>query len=549
MKKPWFVSVRTWEGSRLEAVHFLQHMPQKSRVLAVTRLLFVIGGFFLAAGLAAGWAGIHAVYSQETLRRVWLDIAKSRGLPEKLVPPVQGEPMLELAAMAAFLVGTVLVVAALARHVRWKSVRDRFTIGDDPVSSWVCSARRLPSSCFELISVCDGSCRLQVCDWMRASVRQNDVRRNLTELESESAGIGVRVWNLQEFDEIRVEHDGFAWVITPEEARAETFPLRLRPGLFAPLLLSTLGVFGAMVLMFDRVSRDPFFGGGLEADEVQLRALVRMPDRVSEKRRELESVRKKDQEKTPVHEVSLSAAAEERVSGHRDPRVVKPAGEGDSSSVRTAGPQTAGVANVLASAVSVMTASLTANNAVFGQETEDLSDLLGDFDPSDGGGNPGFGPRGSPGPGGPGGTLGIGGPPQIGWGRLPGSDVPGPSSFNPIAGKPRRPIVMRDGSAQVNGRMDPHEVRAVIRAHRAEVHHCYQKGLLEDDRLAGVVRVLFLLNASGRASDCRVEENLARVTVGECICSRIQNWRFPQPEGSLVRIQYSWILQPGNDSF
>ena len=104
---------------------------------------------------------------------------------------------------------------------------------------------------------------------------------------------------------------------------------------------------------------------------------------------------------------------------------------------------------------------------------------------------------------------------------------------------------MREGAAQVTGKVDPNEVRAVIRAHRNEVHHCYQKGLLQNGKLAGNVRVVFVINPAGRAQECRVEENLAIAEVGNCICGRLQTWRFPQPEGGLAKVVYSWTLQPG----
>ncbi len=545
-KESRIVSVKTWDGARLEAVHFLQSESGHGPAW-VTQLLFAVGGIFLAMFVGMGLSALRAVSSQEALRRVWLDIAKTRGLPEKLVPPVQGEPMLEIAALAALLIGGILVGAALSRRARQAAQRRQFTIGDDPASSWVCSARRLPSSRFELVKLDEsGSVRVNVCDWMRASIRMDGRPLALTDLAHAAVSPGVRAWMLDAFDEIRVEHENFSWVITPGESVHDTFPLRLRPGLFTGTLAVTLGVFAAMLLMFERVHADPFFGDGVEAAEVQLRQLVRMPDRVAEKRRELETVRRKDEaEKLPVYKPEAVRTDETRASGPRDPRVAKNTGE--ASPVRVSGPQGAGVANVLASSVQAMTASLTANNTVFGQETENLSDLLGDFEPAAGGEDPGFGPRGSPGPGSSGGPLGIGGPPQIGWGRLPGGDRLGPPSLDPIKGPPRREIGMREGTPHVSGRMDPNEVRAVIRAHRNEVHHCYQKGLLENDRLSGVVRVTFLLSTSGRASECRVEESLARASVGDCICARILNWRFPQPEGGLAKISYSWTLQPGGN--
>lgn len=109
----------------------------------------------------------------------------------------------------------------------------------------------------------------------------------------------------------------------------------------------------------------------------------------------------------------------------------------------------------------------------------------------------------------------------------------------------KRGLRIREGAAQVTGRLDPHEVRAVIRAHRNDVHHCYQKGLLQSQKLAGNVRVAFQIQRNGRARECRIEENLAIAEVGDCICGRLLTWRFPQPDGNLAKVRYGWTLHPG----
>jgi len=133
-------------------------------------------------------------------------------------------------------------------------------------------------------------------------------------------------------------------------------------------------------------------------------------------------------------------------------------------------------------------------------------------------------------------------------GRGASEDRGGDPSWSGVRiGRPtRHGARIREGAAQVTGRIDPNEVRAVIRAHRNEVHHCYQKGLLQSKKLAGNVRVVFLIQRNGRAQECRVEENLAIAEVGDCICYRLQKWRFPQPDGGLAKISYSWTLQPGD---
>ncbi|PKN47237.1 MAG: hypothetical protein CVU59_03585 [Deltaproteobacteria bacterium HGW-Deltaproteobacteria-17] len=534
----------------------VQHRPEKATLLEpeaglwTRRLPWILSGSGALLLMVAGGLGVAAVRlvdQEQAVRNILLDIAKTRGLPEKLVPAVRGDLGLELIALVTAVVAGILIFAGLARAARLHMRSSRFTIGEDPSSSWVCSSRRLPDPCFALASIEDGQvCRFQVTDVMEGIVQVDDHQVHTLATYARTFGSPVsplvRAFTMEDFREVRIEQDQQVWIFSRSGGPALRLPMQWSAGLFGASLVVALGLGLALAAYLNRLTDDPIFGDRVESQEITLRNLVKPPDLVAEKKKLLQDLQLKDQEKPKNLYEPTQVSEKTAKSAPRDPRRNDtPSSGGPSSRVST--PQGIGVANVLASSVSAMTASLTANNTVFGQETEDLSDLLGDFDGA--GENPdgGFLPRGGPG-GGPGGGLSIGGPPTTGWGGI-FSDRSGPPSLNPLIGPHRREPILRDGKTEVSGKMDPNEVRAVIRAHRNEVHHCYQKGLLENDRAAGVVRVVFHLNPAGRAIECRIEENLSVSSVGNCICGRIQIWRFPQPEGGLAKISYAWTLQPG----
>jgi hypothetical protein len=489
------------------------------------------------------------VNQEQDVRSILLDIARDRGLAEKLVPAVRGDLSLELAALLFGLVGGVLVFAGLARAalLRWRD--SRFTIGEDPAASWVCSSRRLPGPRFALASIEDpDSCRFQACEGMGGLVHLADgqvftLGRYLQNFGQTSLP-GVWSFVLGDFREVRFEHEDQVWIFSRTAPADLRMPLGARAGLFTVCLAAAVGFGLFFAAYLNRLTDDPIFSDQVERQEVVVGRIIKAPDLVAEKKKQLQEAQAKDQERPKHIFEPVPASPTTAKTGPADPRRTETSGPaGPASRVQTQ--QSLGVANVLASSVSAMTASLTANNSVFGQETEDLSDLLGDFDglAADPDGN--FGPRGGPGGGPTSGSLSIGGAPTTGWGGIFSSDRSGPPSFLPTDGPRRRQPVLRDGRTEVSGKLDPNEVRAVIRAHRNEVHHCYQKGLLENDRAAGVVRVVFHLNPSGRAMECRIDENLSVSSVGQCICARIQTWRFPQPEGGMARISYAWTLAPG----
>ncbi len=127
---------------------------------------------------------------------------------------------------------------------------------------------------------------------------------------------------------------------------------------------------------------------------------------------------------------------------------------------------------------------------------------------------------------------------------LSGSGIGGTYGAPPMSalsfGRPLK--VVGPELKSIDGDLDPNEVRAVIRAHRNEVHHCYNKGLLQDPALEGELQVRFQIDSAGKAMNCVVVQHLKSHEVGNCVCIRLATWRFPSPTKAPVTVTASWTL-------
>ncbi|MBU1242857.1 AgmX/PglI C-terminal domain-containing protein [Myxococcota bacterium] len=526
---------------------------EKTGVLPLVAIVF--GALLVLGGMFMGYKSLAIVQEEQRVNDVIRDIAKDRGLSDKFVPKVKGDFGYELAFILLSLFGASILYAGLGRVYLRRRILANFTVGEDPSSVFTCTSKQLPSPKFPLVRT-DRSAgyHLMFTETMEGSIIDPAGNKYmLTELVQQGRATNADMPGTYDFQipdnhSARIKYNNYEWLIRSVNQSKLVLPFKFQKGLFMFLVLVSVGMSTLLAWYFVHLQNDPIFSDDTEAQETTVKAIVKPPDQVAEKKKQLEEQKQKDKEKDkqiykPENQIKDQASAP------RDARsTAQSPGQGGAGAgvSRVSGPQGIGVANVLASQISAMTASLTASNTVFGQETEDLSDLLGDGDPDGEAVDGGFGGRGGSGGGGAGGGLGIGGGGGSGWGGIGiggGGGLGG--KLGPIGGGGRRGVSMREGAAQVSGKLDPNEVRAVIRAHRNEVHHCYQKGLLQNDKLAGNVRVVFLINPAGRAQECRVEENLAVAEVGNCICGRLTTWRFPQPEGGLAKISYSWTLQPG----
>lgn len=148
----------------------------------------------------------------------------------------------------------------------------------------------------------------------------------------------------------------------------------------------------------------------------------------------------------------------------------------------------------------------------------------------------GGGTKGSgSGPGG-GSGVGIG---DIGNAGRGGSVGTGDRSERKITAK----LSTADGG--VSGKIDASKVRGYIRSQLGGVRHCYEMQLKSTPTLEGKVKVMFTIGSSGDVVSCSVAQNtMGNTLVGDCVCRRVQRWRFPPPDEGTVTVSYTFIFQP-----
>ncbi|MBU1221723.1 AgmX/PglI C-terminal domain-containing protein [Myxococcota bacterium] len=511
-----------------------------------------IGVLLIAGGIFLGWHAINIVNQQNEFNSIIREIAKNRGLSDKFVPAVRGDAGAEIAGILLALTGMILLGGAFASLYRRRQTQNGYTIGEDPKASFHCPSNQLPDPCFPLIMRSTlGGFRLQFSPFMEGTVQDASGEKfMLSELASEGiARLSSEFSNTYEYtipsdSRIKINYGNFNFLIRGLNRQNVKYPVKFEGNLFALMAFISLTFAGICALYFSHLKDDPLFSENVEQQELVVQTLIKMPQRTSIVPEKLKTVIKPDDKKI-IHQVTYNN--KNNSSTTPDPRNHSKTDGSPSSGVqKVTSSQSTGVANVLSNTVNVFTASLTASNTVFGQESENFDDLLGDADPDAEGAdfNPmrrgGFGGDQTPG------NLGIIGNGNPGFGGIfdgPGGPI-GPK-FKSLDNVAKRPIKIRPGRAEVFGKLDPMEVRSAIMAHRNEVHHCYQKSLMSNENLSGTIRVEFFITILGRGSSCNIIENLSMPEVGRCICSRISVWKFPQPQGGVAKVSYAWTLTPG----
>ena len=554
-KKQAISVVTYYEGSPMQSDLLSDHKEgEKPGVLPM--IAMIIGGLFMVAGLFFGYMSVKTVKEEQKVNAIIKEIAKDRGLSDKFVPKVRGNAVYDFGFILFSLFGATVFVGGLARIYYRKRILANFTIGEDPTSVFVCSSKELPVPKFPLVkSDRSEGYHLLFTDKMEGSVTDpSGSKYMLTELVQQGRAVsgeynGTYDFAIPDNYSALVGFGPYRWQISSVNQPKLLMPFRVPKNMFMGMVVTWVLIVGMMAWYFNHLQEDEMFSDTTEQQEVKVRTIIKSANLQAKKQKKIKQQKLKDKKKDKNIYKAVKSKVKDKAAAPRDARnTSKGSGQGGAGAgmSRISGPQGMGVANVLSSQISAMTASLTASNTAFGQETEDLDDMLGDADPDGEAMDGGFGGRGGSGGGGAGGGLGIGGGGGTGWGGIGiggGGGLGG--KIGGIGGIHRRGISIRQGRAEVSGKLDPAEVRAVIRAHRREVQHCYQKGLMQNDKIQGTVRVSFLINTAGRVNSCSVTENLAVPLVGTCICSRLRTWKFPQPQGGLARVAYAWTLTPG----
>lgn len=102
-------------------------------------------------------------------------------------------------------------------------------------------------------------------------------------------------------------------------------------------------------------------------------------------------------------------------------------------------------------------------------------------------------------------------------------------------------------AAEVLGALDRDEVFEVIRDHRAQLQHCYERQLhTGPPGLSGRLVLQWVIGGGGRVETARVTESeLGSAALERCLLSRVLAWRFPEPAGGgVVVVRLPLMLRP-----
>jgi TonB family protein len=92
--------------------------------------------------------------------------------------------------------------------------------------------------------------------------------------------------------------------------------------------------------------------------------------------------------------------------------------------------------------------------------------------------------------------------------------------------------------------LDKEIVRRVVREHRNEVRHCYERALVARPELQGRVVTRFTIATTGRVLGAAVtESSLSDRDVEQCIAEAVRRWEFPSSQQS-ASVSYPFLLMP-----
>lgn len=106
------------------------------------------------------------------------------------------------------------------------------------------------------------------------------------------------------------------------------------------------------------------------------------------------------------------------------------------------------------------------------------------------------------------------------------------------------------GEALSAGHIPPGHIRDRIRESYPKIRACYDAGLKRDPKLTGRVVVKFVIDASGKVADAKVEDvgtvksTMPDKAVSDCVRDAIKQITFPQPQGGNVTVAYPIMFSP-----
>lgn len=158
------------------------------------------------------------------------------------------------------------------------------------------------------------------------------------------------------------------------------------------------------------------------------------------------------------------------------------------------------------------------------------------------GGFVGLGPKGS-GPGGGAAAI-IGSGPLRTRGRAGGRPGYGPAGPQ-ARQRGERGIDIAVGRPIVVGTLSMDIIRRVIHGHRDQIRYCYARELTRQPDLSGKLTVKFTISTAGYVQQAAVSANaLHHAALERCILQKVRSWKFPEPRGGIVIVNYPFILRP-----
>lgn len=113
--------------------------------------------------------------------------------------------------------------------------------------------------------------------------------------------------------------------------------------------------------------------------------------------------------------------------------------------------------------------------------------------------------------------------------------------------KEARVASIKTEAPEVDGSLDSESIAKVVRARLRSIQDCYEKELKRNSSLAGKIEVEFTIGEGGDVEEARVSSNkMGSAEVGDCIVSRVRRWKFPQPKGGSVTVNYPFIFTPSS---
>lgn len=97
---------------------------------------------------------------------------------------------------------------------------------------------------------------------------------------------------------------------------------------------------------------------------------------------------------------------------------------------------------------------------------------------------------------------------------------------------------------EVQGGLDPEVIRRVIQERISEIRYCYETELLEHPNLSGKILATWQIKGDGSVAIVETDSSeISRNILHGCVAKRIQDWKFPAPNGgTLVNVKYPFLF-------